>query len=71
MAAIINARKTVVHAAKAVGAVTGADILKAMVKAGGKAITLVNNTAGQASIGDADNAKDVVISGVIALRAVG
>ncbi|BDU63432.1 variable large protein (plasmid) [Candidatus Borrelia fainii] len=59
-----NAKKAAADAAKAVGAVTGADILKAMVKNEGDAAKL-------ASGADANSAKkDAVIAGAIALRAM-
>ncbi|XXG16388.1 variable large family protein (plasmid) [Borrelia puertoricensis] len=55
-----NAKKSVTDAAKAVGAVTGADILKAMIKDGNEAST----NAAKA------NAKDGTIAGAIALTAM-
>ncbi|ATQ16742.1 variable large family protein (plasmid) [Borrelia miyamotoi] len=55
-----NAKKSAADAAKAVGAVTGADILKAMVKDGTEAAA----NAAKA------NAKDATIAGAIALRAM-
>ncbi len=55
-----NAKKVAADATKAVGAVTGADILKAMVKDGIEGAT----NAAKA------NAKDGTISGAIALRAM-
>ncbi|BDU63518.1 variable large protein (plasmid) [Candidatus Borrelia fainii] len=59
-----NAKKAAADAAKAVGAVTGADILQAMVKDDGDAAKL-------ASKADANSAKkDAVIAGAIALRAM-
>ncbi len=65
-----DAKKVAADAAKAVGAVIGADILQAMVKEGGAAAKLaVNNTANNA-VADAANAKDATIAGGIALRAM-
>ncbi|AFI31974.1 Vlp protein, gamma subfamily (plasmid) [Borrelia crocidurae str. Achema] len=65
-AAIANdPKKSAADAAKAVGAVTGADILQAMIK--DKAKTLANTSAAQAVHGDA---KDGTIAGAIALRAM-
>nr|ALU64351.1 VlpC3 [Borrelia miyamotoi] len=55
-----NAKKSAADASKAVGAVTGADILKAMVKDGTEAAA----NAAKA------NAKDATIAGAIALRAM-
>ncbi|XXG16323.1 variable large family protein (plasmid) [Borrelia puertoricensis] len=55
-----NAKKSAADAAKAVGAVTGADILKAMVKNGA-------NSAVEAAKA---NAKDGTIAGAIALRSM-
>ncbi|XXG16498.1 variable large family protein (plasmid) [Borrelia puertoricensis] len=55
-----NAKKSAADAAKAVGAVTGADILKVMIKDGSEAST----NAAKA------NAKDGTIAGAIALRAM-
>ncbi|AFI32003.1 variable large family protein [Borrelia crocidurae] len=59
-------KKTAADAAKAVGAVTGADILKAIVKDGGDAAKLAKSTA--AAVATAK--KDAVIAGGIALRAM-
>ncbi len=53
-----NAKKSAADAAKAVGAVTGADILRSMIKDGNEASA------------KAANAKDGTIAGVIALRAM-
>ncbi|AHH07239.1 Variable outer membrane protein (plasmid) [Borrelia crocidurae DOU] len=53
-----NAKKSAADAAKAVGAVTGADILQSMIKDGNEASA------------KAANAKDGTIAGVIALRAM-
>ncbi|ANF34624.1 Variable large protein 5 (plasmid) [Borrelia turicatae] len=61
-----NSKKVATDAAKAVGAVTGADILQAMVKDGGAA-TLAKNSAEQVA---GANAKDSVIAGGIVLRAI-
>nr|WP_011666335.1 variable large family protein [Borrelia duttonii]BAC22680.1 vmpM [Borrelia duttonii] len=59
-----NAKKAAADAAKAVGAVTGADILKAMIKDDGDAVKLSEGV-------DAPSAKkDAVIAGGIALRAM-
>ncbi|AHH13318.1 Variable outer membrane protein (plasmid) [Borrelia hermsii YBT] len=55
-----NAKKAAADASKAVGAITGADILKAMVKDGSEAAT----NAAKA------NAKDGTIAGAITLRAM-
>ncbi|UPA11496.1 variable large family protein (plasmid) [Borrelia parkeri] len=61
-------KKAAADAAKAVGAVTGADILKAMVKDNGDAAKLAKNSAAIAGV--AANAKDGTIAGGIALRAM-
>ncbi|WP_038363200.1 variable large family protein [Borrelia persica] len=59
-----NAKKVAADAAKAVGAVTGADILQAMVKDGGDSVKLaISQNAGIAP-------KDATIAGGIALRAI-
>ncbi|AHH07126.1 Variable outer membrane protein (plasmid) [Borrelia crocidurae DOU] len=59
-----NAKKAAADAAKSVGAVTGADILKAMIKDDGDAVKLSEGV-------DAPSAKkDAVIAGGIALRAM-
>ncbi|ANA43907.1 variable large family protein (plasmid) [Borrelia hermsii DAH] len=63
-----NAKKSATDAAKAIGAVTGADILQAMVKDNGEAMKLASNNAAVAAV-DA-NKKDVVIAGGIVLRAM-
>ncbi|WP_434757463.1 variable large family protein (plasmid) [Borrelia puertoricensis] len=61
-----SAKKSATDAAKAVGAVTGADILQAMVKDDGDAAKLAKNSAAN---GNAANAKkDAIIAGGIALR---
>nr|WP_025408867.1 variable large family protein [Borrelia coriaceae] len=67
-------KKVATDAAKAVGAVTGADILKAMIKDGGGSAKLAKhdglaNTITTGS-GVAQNAKDATIAGGIALRAM-
>ncbi|AHH11638.1 variable large family protein (plasmid) [Borrelia coriaceae] len=59
-----NAKKAAADAAKAVGAITGADILQAMVKAGGDAAKLASGASAP------DAKKDAVIAGGIALRAM-
>ncbi|AHH07695.1 Variable outer membrane protein (plasmid) [Borrelia crocidurae DOU] len=69
-AAIANdPKKSAADAAKAVGAVTGADILKAMIKDGGDAVKLAtNNTANNSGANSVP--KDATIAGGIALRAM-
>ncbi|AHH05973.1 Variable outer membrane protein (plasmid) [Borrelia miyamotoi FR64b] len=63
-----SAKKSVSDATKAIGAVTGADILQAMIKNGGDAATLAKNSAAN---GNAANAKkDAIIAGGVALRAM-
>ncbi|WP_064536662.1 variable large family protein [Borrelia hermsii] len=62
-------KKAAADAAKAVGAVTGADILQAMVKNEGDSAKLAKNTVAIANAGVA-NAKDGTIAGAIALRAM-
>ncbi|AFI31897.1 variable large family protein [Borrelia crocidurae] len=65
-AADTNAKKSAADAAKAVGAVTGADILQAMIKVGGGAYKLAN-----AKDDDKPSTKkDAIIAGAIALRAM-
>ncbi|ACH92962.1 vlp protein, gamma subfamily [Borrelia duttonii Ly] len=65
-AAGTNAKKSAADAAKAVGAVTGADILQAMIKVGGGAYKLAN-----AKDDDKPSTKkDAIIAGAIALRAM-
>ncbi|WP_330730593.1 variable large family protein [Borrelia turicatae] len=64
-----DAKKSAVDAVKAVGAVTGADILQAMVKEGGDTAKLAKHNAAANTIGNI-NAKDAVIAGGIALRAM-
>ncbi|MBW6187501.1 variable large family protein, partial [Pseudomonas aeruginosa] len=61
-----NAKKSAADAAKAVGAVTGADILKAMVKDNGEAAKLAKETSGNVTVAP----KDATIAGGIALRAM-
>nr|WP_247073489.1 variable large family protein [Borrelia turicatae] len=61
-----NAKKSAADAAKAVGAVTGADILQAIVKNNGDAVKLAKNNDGNV-IG---KPKDGTIAGAIALRAM-
>ncbi|WP_330730404.1 variable large family protein [Borrelia turicatae] len=65
-----KAKKAAADAAKAIGAVTGADILQAMVK-NEDAAKLAKNNAASAGINAAlANKKDAVIAGGIALRAI-
>ncbi|UPA15630.1 variable large family protein (plasmid) [Borrelia turicatae] len=64
-----DGKKVSTDAAKAVGAVTGADILKAMVK-NTDSIKLAKNAGAIAAVGVAANAKDGTIAGGIALRAM-
>ncbi|AHH11434.1 variable large family protein (plasmid) [Borrelia coriaceae] len=65
------AAKVARDASKAVSAVTGADILQAMVKDGGKAANLAKNTSdAAASVSAAAGANDATIAGAIALRAM-
>ncbi|WP_434757357.1 variable large family protein (plasmid) [Borrelia puertoricensis] len=61
-----NAKKSAADAAKAVGAVTGADILQAMVKNNGEAVKLAKETTGSVTVAP----KDATIAGAIALRAM-
>ncbi|UPA14291.1 variable large family protein (plasmid) [Borrelia turicatae 91E135] len=63
-------KKVATDAAKAVGAVTGADILKAMIKDNGNAAKLAANDTANGNIAAAANAKDGTIAGGIALRAM-
>ncbi|AHH11437.1 variable large family protein (plasmid) [Borrelia coriaceae] len=60
-----NEKESATDAAKAVGAVTGADILKAMIKNDGDAVKL-EKTGGTA----AERPKDATIAGAMALRAM-
>ncbi|AHH07647.1 Variable outer membrane protein (plasmid) [Borrelia crocidurae DOU] len=61
-----NSKKVATDAAKAVGAVTGADILRAMVKDNGDASKLAKETTGNVDTVP----KDGTIAGAIALRAM-
>ncbi|WAZ72839.1 variable large family protein (plasmid) [Borrelia miyamotoi] len=61
-----NSKKVAADAAKAVGAVTGADILKAMVKADKAATKLAKGNDGNAGAAP----KDAEVAGAIALRAM-
>ncbi|ATQ15602.1 variable large family protein (plasmid) [Borrelia miyamotoi] len=63
-----NAKKSAADAAKAVGSVTGADILQAIVKDNGEAIKLASNNAAVAAVDT--NKKDGTIAGGMALRAM-
>ncbi|XXG16463.1 variable large family protein (plasmid) [Borrelia puertoricensis] len=63
-----DAKKVATDAAKAVGAVTGADILQAMIKDNGDAAKLAANNA--ANNNGIANTKDAIIAGGIALRAM-
>ncbi|UPA19183.1 variable large family protein [Borrelia puertoricensis] len=66
-AAIANdPKKSAADASKAVGAVTGADILQAMVKDDGDAAKLAKETSGNANA----IPKDATIAGAVALRAM-
>ncbi|ETZ17622.1 Variable outer membrane protein [Borrelia duttonii CR2A] len=62
-----NAKKAATDAAKAVGAVSGADILQAIIK-DNKIVQLATNAANNADA--AANARDAVIAGGILLRAI-
>ncbi|WP_434757278.1 variable large family protein (plasmid) [Borrelia puertoricensis] len=62
------AKKSAADAAKAVGAVTGADILQAMVKNDGNASKLAKNNAAQ--VAGVAAPKDAEVAGGIALRAM-
>ncbi len=65
------AAKAAKDAIKAVGAITGADILQAISKGvGGKAVALAKNTDAVGSVSAAQDAKDATIAGAIALRAM-
>ncbi|AHH11375.1 variable large family protein (plasmid) [Borrelia coriaceae] len=64
-----NTKKLATDAAKAVGAVTGADILQAMITNSSKAITLAKNNEDNASVNVA-SPKDAEVAGGIALRAM-
>ncbi|WVN92306.1 variable large family protein (plasmid) [Borrelia turicatae] len=61
-----NAKKSAVDAAKAVGAVTGADILKAIIKNDAGAVKLTKSNDGNAGAAP----KDAAVAGGIALRAM-
>lgn len=61
-----NAKKVATDAAKAVGAVSGADILQAMVKDNGKSAKLAENNDANTNVGVSP--KDAVIAGGIVLR---
>ncbi|AHH10124.1 Variable outer membrane protein, partial (plasmid) [Borrelia parkeri SLO] len=61
-----NAKKSAADAAKAVGAVTGADILQAMVKESGDAAKLAKETTGNAGA----IPKDATIAGAVVLRSM-
>ncbi|WP_330730624.1 variable large family protein [Borrelia turicatae] len=63
-----NAKKAAADAAKAVGAVTGADILQAMIKEGGAAARLAENN--DAQVAGVAAPKDAEVAGGIALRAM-
>ncbi|AHH11649.1 Variable outer membrane protein, partial (plasmid) [Borrelia coriaceae ATCC 43381] len=63
-----NAKKSAADAAKAVGAVTGADILQAIVKDGGDAAQLASSDPSSAIT--KGKANDATIAGAIALRAM-
>ncbi|WAZ72342.1 variable large family protein (plasmid) [Borrelia miyamotoi] len=63
-----NAKKSAADAAKAVGSVTGPDILQAIVKDNGEAIKLASNNAAVAAVDT--NKKDGTIAGGMALRAM-
>ncbi|WP_040131911.1 variable large family protein [Borrelia crocidurae] len=63
-----NAKKVVTDAAKAVGAVTGADILQAMIKDNGKSAKLAENNDANANV--SVSPKDAVVAGGIVLRAM-
>ncbi len=62
-----NAKKSAADAAKAVGAVTGADILQAMIKNDGVAMKFAKNNDGNAGV---SAPKDAEVAGGIVLRAV-
>ncbi|WP_434757407.1 variable large family protein (plasmid) [Borrelia puertoricensis] len=63
-----QAKKSAADASKAVGAVTGADILKAMVKDNGDAAKLAKNNV--SAVNATGRPKDATIAGGIALRAM-
>ncbi|WP_038368041.1 variable large family protein [Borrelia duttonii] len=64
-----DAKKAVADASKAVGAVRGADILKAIIKNDGGSSKLVKNGGAIAQVG-VDAPKDAEVAGGIALRAI-
>ncbi|UPA10208.1 variable large family protein (plasmid) [Borrelia nietonii YOR] len=69
--AAANAKKAAADAAKAVGAVTGADILQAIAKgSSGKAATLAKNNTANNNVAAVAGAKDAIVAGAIALRAM-
>ncbi|AHH11458.1 variable large family protein (plasmid) [Borrelia coriaceae] len=61
-----NEKKSATDFVKAVGAVTGADILQAMIKEGGDAAKLAKSSDGNAT----EKPKDATIAGAVALRAM-
>ncbi|AMR76122.1 hypothetical protein A0V01_05885 (plasmid) [Borrelia hermsii] len=63
-----DAKKSAADAAKAVGAVTGADILQAMIKDNGSAVKLAENNAAQ--VAGVNASKDAEVAGGIVLRAM-
>ncbi|WP_038359133.1 variable large family protein [Borrelia hispanica] len=66
-----NTKKLAADASKAVGAVTGADILQAMIKDNGAAAKLAKNSSNNAANVDGVAApKDAEVAGGIALRAI-
>ncbi len=66
-----NAAKAAKDAAKAVGAVTGADILQAISTGiSGKAAVLAKNSEANSNVTAANGATDATIAGAIALRAM-
>ncbi|WP_041177926.1 variable large family protein [Borrelia duttonii] len=67
-AAAANAKEAATDAAKAVGAITGADILKAI--SSGKATALANNNSAYNNVAAVTSAKDGVVAGALALRAM-
>nr|WP_240390517.1 variable large family protein [Borrelia turicatae] len=69
--AAANAKKAATDAAKAVGAITGADILQAISQgSGGKAATLAKNNTANNNVVAVAGAKDAIVAGAIALRAM-
>ncbi|AHH11255.1 variable large family protein (plasmid) [Borrelia coriaceae] len=66
-----DAAKAAKDASKAVGAVTGADILQAIAKGvSGKAAELAKNASVNSNVAAADGAKDAEVAGAIAIRAM-